>query len=438
MKVFFNTFGCKTNQYDSALLEQALEESGFTLTDSPDSADWVVVNTCAVTKRGEDKACQWVRRIGREHPEARIAVVGCSVEVSAARFAELAGVSLLLGTEEKFRLGEVLAEFEKNGGESRAGARQASGLVRKLGRYSRKSVLTAHRNHSRAFVKIQDGCNNRCTYCIVPFVRGASRSRAPEQVIAEIRALEARGHREVVLTGIHIGRYGLDLPQPLTLSALVQKLLDATGEVRIRLSSLEVGEIDEQLVEMFSAGQRLCRHLHIPLQHGSRTVLERMGRTYDPAEYRATAERIAGSVPGLGLGTDLIVGFPGETESEFEECRDLVDSLPFTYLHVFPFSPRPGTGAARLDNRLTKAELRRRVGIMRELSNIKKESFLRSLAGQTLSVVGESELASGVSVCRADNYARVYYQGKSPGHIFDLVAGQPWRDGVWAGMPDGA
>ena len=438
MNVFFNTFGCKTNQYDSALLGQALEESGFTLTDSPDSADWVVVNTCAVTKRGEDKACQWVRRIGREHPEARIAVVGCSVEVSAARFAELAGVSLLLGTEEKFRLGEALAEFEKNGGESRAGPRQASGLVRRLGRYSHKSLLYAHRNHSRAFVKIQDGCNNHCTYCIVPFVRGASRSRPLEQVIAEIRALEAGGHREVVLTGIHIGRYGLDLPQPLTLSALVQKLLDATGEVRIRLSSLEVGEIDEQLVEMLSSGQRLCRHLHIPLQHGSRTVLERMGRTYGPAEFRATVERITGSMPGLGLGTDLIVGFPGETESEFEECHDLVDSLPFTYLHVFPFSPRPGTGAAGMDNRLTKTELRRRVGIMRELSNSKKEGFLRSLAGQTLSVVGESELASGVSICRADNYARVYYQGKSPGRIFDLVAGQPWRDGVWAAIPDGA
>ena len=438
MKVFFNTFGCKTNQYDSALVGQTLEQAGFTLTDNPDSADWVVVNTCAVTKRGEDKACQWVRRIGREHPEARIAVVGCSVEVSAGRFAELPGVSLLLGTEEKFRLGEVLAEHEKNRGKSQERLEPASGLVRKLDRYSQKAVLTAHRDHARAFVKIQDGCNNRCTYCIVPFARGVSRSRPLEQVVAEVRALEARGHREVVLTGIHIGQYGLDLPEALTLTALVEKVLTETGEIRIRLSSVEVGEIDEQLVELLSSRDRLCSHLHIPLQHGSKTVLTRMARKYSPAEFRGTVEKIAESLPGLGLGTDVIAGFPGETESEFNECRDFIDSLPFTYLHVFPFSPRPGTEAARLGNHLIKGEIRRRVKIMRELSNRKRESFLRSLAGKTLSVVHESELPSGVSVCRAGNYARVYHQGASPKQIFDLIAEQPWRDGVWAKLPAGA
>jgi threonylcarbamoyladenosine tRNA methylthiotransferase MtaB len=432
MKVFFNTFGCKTNQYDSALLGQTLEQSGFTLTDSLDSADWVVVNTCAVTKRGEDKACQWVRKLGREYPQARIAVVGCSVEVSAGRFSELPGVSLLLGTEEKFRLGEVLAELEQNRGRSQAGLEPASGMVRTIERYSQKSVLTAHRNHARAFVKVQDGCNNRCTYCIVPFVRGASRSRPLEQLVAEVRALEARGHREVVLTGIHIGQYGLDLAEPLTLADLVEKVLVETGQVRIRLSSVEVGEIDERLVEMLSSQERLCRHLHIPLQHGSHTVLQRMGRKYSPGEFRGRVERISESLPGLGLGTDVIAGFPGETESEFSECLDFIDSMPFTYLHVFPFSPRPGTEAARLNGRLRKEEIRRRVKIMRELSNSKKEAFLRSLAGKTLSVVHESELPSGVSVCRADNYARIYYQGNSPGCIFDLIARQPWRDGVWA------
>ena len=372
-QVFFNTFGCKTNQYDSALLGQTLEQSGFTLTDSLDSADWVVVNTCAVTKRGEDKTCQWVRKVGREYPQARIAVVGCSVEVSAGRFSELPGVSLLLGTEEKFRLGEVLAELEQNMGESyHTGPEPASGLVRTLERYSQESVLTAHRNHARAFVKIQDGCNNRCTYCIVPFVRGASRSRPLAQLVAEVRALEARGHREVVLTGIHIGQYGLDLAEPLTLADLVEKVLAETSRARIRLSSVEVGELDERLVEMLSGEQRLCRHLHIPLQHGSHTVLQRMGRKYSPAEFHCTVVRIVESVPGLGLGTDVIAGFPGETESEFSECRDFIDSLPFTYLHVFPFSPRPGTGAAGLDGRLAKEEIRRRVKILRELSSSKK------------------------------------------------------------------
>jgi len=438
MKVFFNTFGCKTNQYDSALLGQALEQSGFILTDSLDSADWVVVNTCAVTKRGEDKACQWVRKIGREYPVARIAVVGCSIEVSAGRFSELPGVRLLLGTEEKFRLGEVLAGLEQETGKAQAEIKPENGMVRALKRYSQKSVLTAHRNHARAFVKIQDGCNNRCAYCIVPFVRGASRSRPLEQVVAEARALEARGHRELVLTGIHIGQYGLDLAEPLTLADLVEKVLAETSQVRIRLSSVEVGELDEHLVELFSAQQRLCRHLHIPLQHGSGKVLQKMGRCYSPAEFRARVERIAESLPGLGLGTDVIAGFPGETESEFEECRDFIDSLPFTYLHVFPFSPRPGTGAVSLNGRLSKEEIYRRVKVLRGLSSSKKEAFLRSLAGKTLSVVHESELPSGVSLCRADNYARVYYQGNSPECIFDLIAQQPWRDGVWARLPVGA
>ena len=431
MKVFFNTFGCKTNQYDSALLGQSLEQSGFELTGKLEQADWVVVNTCSVTKRGEDKACQWVRKVGREFPRAGIVVVGCSVEVSAGRFRELKGVSLLLGTEEKFRLGEVLRERIERIKGTGPGPEEHRGQIGRTGNYESKAILSAHTERARAFVKIQDGCDNRCTYCIVPYARGTSRSRPSEQIVAEARALEEAGHHEAVLTGIHIGGYGRDLAGRPALSALVEKILAATDRIRLRLSSVEATEVDHRLIELLFREPRLCRHLHLPLQHGSASVLARMGRKYGPGEYRAAVERILDSLEHPGLGTDVIAGFPGETEAEFEECFNFISSLPFTYLHVFPYSPRPGTPAAQLDGRPLKAAVRERVKRLRELSNAKLEKFLTEQLGRRLCVLHESRLPSGVSVCRADNYVRAYHRGASPAGGFGLVAERTWRDGVW-------
>ncbi|HLA40960.1 MAG TPA: MiaB/RimO family radical SAM methylthiotransferase, partial [Candidatus Glassbacteria bacterium] len=292
MKVFFSTFGCKTNQYDSALLGQSLEQAGFTLTREAGSADWVVVNTCAVTRRGEDKACQWVRRVGREHPQARIAVVGCSVEVSAIRFREIGGVELLLGTEEKFRLGEVLREREDRDGDGGEGYEKA-GEVRELKGFSQKSALSHHTDHARAFVKIQDGCDNRCTYCIVPYVRGASRSRPEAEVVEEVRLLEAEGHGEAVLTGIHVGGYGRDFLPESSVARLVESILEGTKDIRLRISSLDVNEIEPALVDLLSTNGRVCRHLHVPLQHGSDRILKAMGRRYTAADYAKKVEEIA-------------------------------------------------------------------------------------------------------------------------------------------------
>ena len=431
VKVLFNTFGCKTNQYDSALLGQSLERSGFELTGKLEQADWVVVNTCSVTKRGEDKACQWVRKVGREFPGVGIAVVGCSVEVSAGRFRELEGVGLLLGTEEKFRLGEVLRERLERINGSGPALEEQRGRIGLTGKYEGREILSAHAERARAFVKIQDGCDNRCTYCIVPYARGRSRSRPWEQIVAEARALEEAGHYEAVLTGIHIGGYGRDLAGRPSLSVLVEKVLAATDRIRLRLSSVEATEVDSRLIELLSRELRLCRHLHLPLQHGSASVLARMGRKYNPEEYKAALDRVLDSLGHPGLGTDVIAGFPGESEKEFEECFNFIAALPFTYLHVFPYSPRPGTPAALLAGRPPEAAVRERVRRMRELSKKKQENFLKEQLGSRLSVLHESRLSSGVSVCRADNYVRAYHRGASPAGGFILVAERTWRDGVW-------
>ncbi len=435
MKVCFNTFGCKTNQYDSALIGQALAAQGIELAVGPEDADWVVVNTCAVTRRGEDKACQWVRRVGREHPRARIAVVGCSVEVSAERFRNLPGVRLLLGTEEKFRLGEVLAGLPpedkrlKNDGPEL----ERSGEVLESTRYrgGANAVFSETQARARAFVKIQDGCNNRCTYCIVPRTRGPERSRDPGEIMQEALTLENAGHHEVVLTGIHIGRYGVDRGECSGLTRLLERLLSGTRSLRFRLGSVETGELDQPLLGLLATEPRLCRHLHVPLQHGCDSVLRRMGRWYTTAVFREQVESLKARIPLLGLGTDLIAGFPGESEEEFNGGRDFVSSLPFTYFHVFPYSPRPGTVAASLPGRIDTALARERVRVLRSVSSDKNASFRKALNGQSLPVLLETVLPDGTLACRADNYVRVYCNPPAADEIFRLRVTRLWQDGVW-------
>ena len=431
-KIFFRTFGCKTNQYDSALIGQSLEKAGCRPVGDLEQADWVVVNTCAVTKRGEDKARQWVRKISRELPQTKIAVVGCSVEANGERFAQIEGVRLLLGTEEKFRLGEVLGRHDNHSEQQFS----ESGAVGKRTTYTESSVLEAYPGRARGYVKIQDGCDNRCTYCIVPLVRGASRSRRVEQVVEEVAGLERAGHSEAVLTGIHIGKYGRDLGNGITLANLVENVLDGTSDIRIRLSSVEVVELDENLISLVKNHPRVCRHLHIPLQHGSDSVLERMERHYSAGEYVETVTAASGRIPGLGLGTDIIVGFPGETEQDFIAMVELVRSLPFSYLHVFPYSPRPGTAAAEMKDHLPKSVVKQRVTQLRQLSAEKSLRFRQGLEGQRLEVISEVVLGSGVRQCRADNYALVYFNCECPEKKFDIIARGIYEDGVWADMPE--
>ncbi len=432
-KIFFRTFGCKTNQYDSALIGQSIEQAGCTLVGELEQADWVVVNTCAVTRRGEDKARQWVRKVSREHPGTKIAVVGCSVEANAERFSSLDGVRLLLGTEEKFRLGEALSRHDSSLDEQFSELGEA-GCQRV---YADRPVLEAYPGRARGYVKIQDGCDNRCTYCIVPLVRGPGRSRRAEQVVEEVAGLERAGHSEAVLTGIHIGKYGKDLLDDITLASLVERVLEGTTDIRIRLSSVEVVELDEPLISLVENHPRVCRHLHVPLQHGSNPVLKRMDRHYSAEEFVKAVAAIAGRMPGLGLGSDIIVGFPGETEQDFLTTEELVGSLPFSYLHVFPYSPRPGTAAAEMKDRLPKNVVKQRVARLRQLSAEKSLEFRQGLMGNRLEVIVEREREDKIKQCRAGNYALVYCKGKCPKGKFDLIAHGIHDDGVWAELPEG-
>lgn len=440
MKVFLTTFGCKANQHDSALLDQSLSTCGFEVTEDLSVADWVVVNTCAVTRRSEDKARQWIRKAARECPDAAIAVVGCSVEASPERFGSLPGVRLLLGTAEKFSMGRMLAEIDSTGPGPETALIEQSGAVRKEKKFEQRPVLRAQPQRSRALVKIQDGCDNCCAYCIVPYTRGGSRSRPAEQVLEEVRSLEQAGHLEAVLTGIHIGRWGMDLGtggKKKRLDSLIEILLAGTEKIRFRLSSLEVGELTPELIGLLQGEEkRFCRHLHVPLQHGSASVLERMGRLYSPQEYLRTLSPVVERVPDIGIGADIIVGFPGETGEDFERCYDFVAAFPFTYLHVFPFSPRPGTPAAEMDEVPQRGEVRQRAKMLRELSKEKKKQFLSSLVGQRLAVVPEQALPEGVISCRAGNYARVYHRGASFREAaYEVRVEYLWRDGVWGTCP---
>ena len=295
-------------------------------------------------------------------------------------------------------------------------------------------VLSGHPGRARAHVKIQDGCDNRCTYCIVPYTRGPSRSRPAEDILAEVLELDRSGHSEIVLTGIHIGKYGNEFDKGAkvnSLAGLLEYLLQKTSRVRFRLSSVEVGEIGRNLIELVADEERVCRHLHIPLQHGADSVLNRMERHYDSATFRKVVESAASSVGDLGLGTDVIVGFPGESDDEFQTCLSFIKSLPFSYLHVFPYSIRAGTPAAGMPCQVEKNIIRERVKRLRYLSDMKRKSFNNFLIGKRLQVITEEPVIDGRISTRSDNYVRCFYRAETQEKtIYSLKAAGLFRDGL--------
>jgi threonylcarbamoyladenosine tRNA methylthiotransferase MtaB len=325
-RVYLHTFGCKANQYDSETVRQALESVGASVVHDPTEADAAVVNSCTVTHVSESKMRGLVRRLARQNDRVRTVVMGCATALDDGAIAGLPNVTGVVAGADPARVLEAL------------------GLSAEV-----DPVLRGFGRGSRAWVKIQDGCDEHCTFCATTLARGANRSRAPEEIVEEAAGLAAT-HAELVLTGVHIGTYGRDRHDGATLGALVERLVSAVPGVRYRLSSLEATEVDDRLAElMLGAPDRLAPHLHAPLQSGSDRVLKRMGRHwYTAARYRERIERLASRLPALGLGADVMVGFPGETAEDHDQTRWLIESLPFTYLHVFPYSERPGTASRRL------------------------------------------------------------------------------------------
>ena len=396
MRVAFTTFGCKINQYETDLMGRTLAASGNAVVPFDDEADVYVINTCSVTAKSDYQCRQAIRSAVKRGQGARIVVTGCYAETRPEELRNIPGVDAVIGNSGKEKLADYLL---KSTGLPSAEASRSQGQA------------TAVRSRTRGFLKIQDGCDNQCSYCIVPFARGRSRSVLPEEVMREFDGLVRSGCPEVVLSGIHIGRYGFDIQPRTELTDLIKILIAQRGRTRIRLSSIEPREITRGIIELLGHG--LCRHLHIPLQSGDDSILKAMKRDYTSRFYVELVEDITRTVPGTALGADVMIGFPGEGDGEFNNTVRLIENSPLTHLHVFSYSPRPGTPAATMPEQAPEQVKKERSSVLRALGRKKNFHFRRAFLGSELNVViedkpdRETDSPTGLT----DNYIRVKVSG---------------------------
>jgi threonylcarbamoyladenosine tRNA methylthiotransferase MtaB len=407
-RVAFATLGCRLNQVDSQQLQAALETRGFATVPFGAAADVVVVNTCTVTARAEVSDRQAIRRARRSNPDARLVVTGCWAQTNANEVAREAGVDLVVGNADKERLPALLEEIVKA---RRGPVRVEVGDLRRtrIGGDLPARVV----GRSRAFVKIQDGCQHRCAFCIVPRARGASRSLDPKLVADQVRQLVEAGHPEVTLTGIDLGHYGADLVPRTSLATLLRELVDIDGLRWLRLSSMLPAYFTADLLEVLTGAPAIAPHFHVPLQSGSDRVLRAMRRPYRVAMYGAVIDRLARAIPRLGLGADVIAGFPDETEADAAATEALIEALPFTYLHVFPYSERSGTEAAGRPGHVNRATIARRAARLRAVGAAKAAAFRQVLVGRTedVLVLETRDRATGGLVGLTGNYVEVVFDG---------------------------
>ena len=435
MRIHYKTFGCKANQYDTERMRQLLEARGGVRASSLEDADLCVINTCTVTNRADAGARRYIRRAARRNPEARVVVAGCSAALRAPEYRAMREVA---GVVEGHDPADVLAAASRGLGPMRAGLVQL-GSTAPLDRAHLEAVgatvLRRRAGATRGWLKVQDGCDRKCAFCATRLARGSSRSRDPGRVVEEARVL-ARNHPELVVTGVHIGHYGRDLEPRGTLTALVRRLLDEVPGPRFRLGSIEATEIDDGMVDLLAtSGGRLAPHLHMPLQSGADPVLRKMRRWHTREDYRRRAHEIADAVHPVGLGADIITGFPGETAADHASTVALVEELPFTYLHVFPYSPRDGTVAAELPAPVPQRVSRERGRELRELAERKGSRYARGRGGAPVEVVMEG--ANGTAL--TGDYLRVSVRAEHTPDPSVLHHGSLSRDGssvtVDAGAP---
>ncbi|MGD1993347.1 MAG: tRNA (N(6)-L-threonylcarbamoyladenosine(37)-C(2))-methylthiotransferase MtaB [Anaerolineae bacterium] len=397
MDVYLDFLGCRLNQSELEDLARRFLAAGCRVVDEPAEADVCVVNTCVVTAQAERKSRHLLRSLHRANPAARIAAVGCHASLSPDELADFPGVTWVVPNEEKERTLEVVGAVERP-------VRGWSG---------EGPVVTDFR--TRAFVKVQEGCDNHCTYCIVRELRGPARSRPLADVVAEIRDQVAAGRREAVLTGVNLGAYGRDLGLSYGLADLVTALLEGTDLPRLRLSSLEPWDVNQGLLNLWS-NPRLCRQLHMPLQSGCDAVLRRMGRRITCDEFARLVGAARARIPDLALTTDILVGFPGETAAAFERSLAFVERTGFARLHVFPFSPRPGTSAAEMDHQVPLEARRERARRMRALGARLRRQFQERFVGREMEVLWEHRRTDGTWSGLTDNYLRVAAPGPDDLH----------------------
>jgi threonylcarbamoyladenosine tRNA methylthiotransferase MtaB len=466
---FIEQFGCRATQADAAAIERQLVERGYATSADANSADIVVVNTCTVTAAADLQARQSIRTIHKINPAARVIVTGCYAQRAPEELAALEGVSWVVGNSHKPEIPRLIEEMgrdtrlevpEEMTPAASSAARQ--GFV-PLSMIAGETLSLRHRpggiligdileqrellvapveggeaGHTRPVLKIQDGCNKRCSYCVIPQVRGRSRSLAPASVIEKIVMLCERGAREVVLSGIDLGNYGRDLAPRAELGELLRRILDETNVERLRVSSVEPMDVTEDLVAIFAASERMARHMHMPLQSGSDRILAAMHRWYRTEHYTRRAELAREWLPDAAIGADVIAGFPGETEADHQATLALIERLPLTYLHVFSFSARPGTPAADLRNQVAEQIIVRRARELRALGEKKKFAFQTAQTGGTkrvLTLNRSGENASGPwTRALSSNYLDVRVSGAWPANQFLDVAINETKDGHLMGI----
>ena len=393
MKVKAVTLGCKVNAYESEYILSSFKDQGYEITN--DIADIYIVNTCSVTNTSDAKSRKVINRLIRENPNSIIVVMGCMIE--ANKDMEIPGVSLIIGNKDKNKVVDLVEAYLKD-------KQVRKILYDNFDDTFEDMFITNMTSHTRAFVKIQDGCENFCSYCIIPYTRGKQRSKDPDLVIKEIETLVSNGYKEIVLTGIHTGHYGSDLQT--TFPDLLKRIVKINGLERLRISSIEITELNDEFFEVLKANPIIVSHLHIPLQAGSDTVLQAMNRKYLTNYFEAKVKKIREIRPDISLTTDVIVGFPGETEEEFQETLEFVSKIKFTKVHVFPYSRRKGTKADTMPNQIPENIKKERVKRLIDLSNKLEKEYLDLFLNQEVEVLIEEEYPD-YSLGHTGNYLKV-------------------------------
>jgi threonylcarbamoyladenosine tRNA methylthiotransferase MtaB len=400
--VALHTLGCKLNFSETSTIGNQFLQNGFSVVDMKDKADVYVFNTCTVTENAEKECRQLVRKALRTNPDAYVIVTGCYAQLRAEEISKIDGVDAVLGSNEKFEIFSLLKVFNKNDLSciyvSPKEELNTFGLASSTGADSR----------TRAYFKIQDGCDYKCTFCTIPLARGKSRSMNPEQVVTEFTRLVQQGYKEIILTGVNVGDYGKSLD--LSFFDLLKRLVKVEGEFRIRISSIEPNLLTDEIIKLTYQTDKICNHFHIPLQSGSNTILGLMQRRYKVEDYRNVINKVKETIPDCGIGVDVIVGYPGETEFEFMETYNFLLDLPISYLHVFTYSERPDTKAILLPDHVEPAERKRRNKMLRILSDKKKNYFYNQMIGKNLDVLFESKDDKGMIKGFTSNYIRVENQ----------------------------
>ena len=403
--VAFHTLGCKVNHYETEAIWQLFKDANYERVEFETNADVFVINTCTVTNTGDKKSRQIIRRAIRQNPDAVVCVTGCYAQTSSAEIMEIPGVDIVVGTQDRHKLLDYIQQFQDE--------RQpinGVGNIMKNRTYEELEV-PYFTDRTRASLKIQEGCNNFCTFCIIPWARGLMRSRDPEKVVEQATQLVNSGYKEIVLTGIHTGGYGQDLKN-YNLAQLLRDLDTIEGLERIRISSIEASQLTDEVIDVIGNSNKVVRHLHIPLQSGSDDVLKRMRRKYTMAHFSERLTKLHQALPDLAVTSDVIVGFPGESEDEFQETYDFIVNHHFSELHVFPYSPRIGTPAARMDNQIDEETKNVRVHKLISLSNQLAKEYASKFEDEVLEVIPE-EMGEEphTLVGYADNYMKVRFEG---------------------------